>query len=127
MPRTTHEPAGKYPHHAAVHHLDLEAAADELLRRLPGNRRQSESLAREAGVSVVMMAMESGDSIHEHSANGVVSVQLLRGRLSVSSNDETVTLEPRQMVLFQPRVRHSVEAKDRSVLLLTVTGGENDG
>jgi hypothetical protein len=45
----------------------------------------------------------------------------------VSANSETVTLEPRQMVLFQPRVRHSVTADDRSVLLLTVTGGEDDG
>jgi hypothetical protein len=62
MPRTTHKPAGKYPEHAELHHLDLEAAADELLGRLPGSRRQSESLAREAGVSLVMMAMEAGDT-----------------------------------------------------------------
>ncbi|MGH2610513.1 MAG: hypothetical protein ACRDHF_15640 [Tepidiformaceae bacterium] len=125
MPRTTRTPSGKYPEPAQMHHIDLEAAADELLGRLPGNRRSSESLAREAGVSVVMMAMESGDAIQEHSANGVVAVQLLRGRIAVSSNNETVTLEPREMVLFQPRVRHSVKAADRSVLILTVTGGED--
>ncbi|MEX0783908.1 MAG: cupin domain-containing protein [Dehalococcoidia bacterium] len=127
MPRTTHTPSGKYPEHTQVHHLDLEAAADDLLARLPGNRRQSESLAREQGVSVIMMAMEEGDALKEHSAAGVVTVQLLRGQVAVGANGEVMDLAPRQMVLFQPGVRHSVEARERSVILLTVTGGEQDG
>ena len=126
MARTTHTPTGKYPQHTPVHHIDLEAAADELLARLPGNRRQSESLAREAGVSVVMMAMEAGDAIHEHSAQGVVAVQALRGRIMLTSDGDTVGVAPRQMVLFQPGVRHSVQAEERSVFLLTVTGGQPD-
>jgi quercetin dioxygenase-like cupin family protein len=124
--RTTHTPTGKFPQRAEVHQIDLEAAADELLERLPGNRRQSESLAREQGVSVILIAMEEGDAIKEHSADGVVTVQALRGRISVTSLGEAADLPPRHMVLFQPGVRHSVQAVERSVLLLTVTGGEPD-
>lgn len=127
MARTTRTPSGNFPQHTKVHHIDLEAAADELLGRLPGNRRQSESLAREQGVSVIMMAMEEGDALKEHSAAGVVTVQLLRGQVAIGANGEVVDLAPRQMVLFQPGVRHSVEARERSVVLLTVTGGEEDG
>ena len=126
MPRPTRTPTGNFPEHSQVHHIDLEAAADELLGRLSGNRRQSESLAREQGVSVIMMAMEEGDAIKEHSADGVVTVQALRGSMSVTSLGETVDLLPSQMVLFQPGVRHSVQAVGRCVLLLTVTGGEPD-
>lgn len=126
MARTTHTPTGKFPPHTQVHHIDLEAAADELLARLPGNRRQSESLAREAGVSVVMMAMEAGDAIQEHSAEGVVAVQGLRGRIAVTADGQTVEIAARQLVLFQPGVRHSVHATERAVLLLTVTGGQPD-
>jgi quercetin dioxygenase-like cupin family protein len=126
MPRTSHTPTGKFPQHTRAHHIDLEAAADDLLARLPGNRRQSQSLAREAGVSVVMMAMEEGDALAEHSAEGVVTVQALRGRISVVAGEDVADLAPRQMVLFQPGVRHSVRADERSVLLLTVTGGAPD-
>ena len=124
MPTTTRTPSGKFPERGPVHHLDLEAAADELLEQLPGNRRKSESLAREAGVSLVMMALEEGDALNEHAADGVVTVQLLRGRTTLTAEGETVTLQPRQMALFQPGIRHSVRADERSVILLTVTGGE---
>lgn len=123
MPETTRTPTGDYPHAAAVHELDLEAAADKLVQRLAGHGRQTESLAREAGVSVIMMAMEAGDNLKEHAADGVVAVQLLRGRVSLSASDETFELERGRMLLFQPGVRHDVLAHEQSVILLTVTGG----
>ena len=126
MPRTTRTPSGKYPEQTRMHHLDLDASAAKLLERLPGHRRASESLAREAGVSVVMMVLESGDSLPDHSAAGVVAVQLLDGRVTLTAGEESADLEARQMVLFQPGVHHSVSAAERSVILLTVTGGEGD-
>lgn len=124
MPRTTHTPTGDYPHPASVHDLDLTAIADKLTARLPGNRRQSENIARESGVSIVMVAMESGDAIQEHAADGVVSVQVLRGHAILSTPTETVDARPGQLVLFQPGVRHDLRAEEQSVVLLTVTGGE---
>lgn len=123
MPDTTRDPVGEYPHPAAIHQLDLQAEANKLLQRLPGRGRQTENLAREGGVSVMMMAMEARNSLKEHSADGVVIVQLLSGRVSLSANNETFELGPGHTLVFQSGVRHDVNAKDQSVILLTITGG----
>lgn len=124
MVETTHIPTGNYPKPAPVHSIDLEATADRLLAELPGSGRRTESLAREAGVSVLMMAMEGGDEIREHSAAGVVTAQLLRGHATLMANGAPNDLRPGQVLVFQPRVRHDVRAEEQSVLLLTITGGD---
>lgn len=123
MPDTTHIPAGDFPSKAPVHHLDLEAEAHKLLEKLPGHRRQTRNLAREAGVSVLMMAMETGDNLQDHAANGVVTVQLLSGHAVLTSDTQHVDLRKGHLAVFQPGVRHDVTAKEQSVLLLMITGG----
>lgn len=124
MPDTTHVPAGDYPNQAPVHHLDLELEARKLLGTLPGHRRQTRNLAREAGVSVLMMAMETGDILQDHVANGVVAVQLLSGRALLAAGTQHVDLRKGHLAVFQPGVRHDVTAKEQSVLLLMITGGD---
>ena len=123
MPEVTKMPTGEYPKSAKSHHLNLEAAAAELKAKLPGSRRQTKSLARESGVSVIMMAMEAGDAIEEHSAPGVVTVQLVDGHAILVADGETFDLRPGEMLLFQPGVVHNVRAEEQSVVVLTVTGG----
>ena len=124
MPDTTRTPAGEYPRQAATHHLDLSAIADELTAALPGKGRQTRSLARESGVSVLMMAMEAGDALTEHSAAGVVTVQTLRGHAVLQADGQGFDLRPGQLLMFQPGVRHNVRAETESVVLLTITGGD---
>lgn len=123
MPDTTHMPAGDFPNKAPVHHLDLEAEARKLLGKLPGHRRQTTNLVREAGVSVLVMAMETGDILRDHAANGVVTVQLLSGRSVLASENQRIDLLKGHLAVLQPGVRHDVTAEEQSVLLLTITGG----
>ncbi|MGE0601921.1 MAG: cupin domain-containing protein [Dehalococcoidia bacterium] len=124
MPETTRIPTGEYPKPAPAHEVDLETEADRLLEALPGHRRQTKSLARESGVSVIMMALEAGDAIEEHSADGVVMVHGMRGHVTVRANGETIELRRGQLAVFQPGVRHDLTAQEQSVVLLTVTGGD---
>lgn len=123
MPDTTHIPAGEYPNKAPVHHLDLEAEAQKLLGKLAGHRRQTRNLAREAGVSVLMMAMETGDILKDHATNGVVTVQVLSGHAVLASDNEHADLRKGHLAVLQPGVRHDVTAQEQSVVLLTITGG----
>ena len=125
MPETTHPPSGQYPKPENAHHIDLVTAADELLAKLPGHSRQTRSLARESGVSTILMAMEGGDALEEHSAAGVVTVQLMSGLINLSAGGTSFELRPGQMVMIQAGVRHDVEAVAQSVILLTVTGGHD--
>lgn len=124
MPRTTQSPTGEYPKPARVHKLDLESLAAGLLAKLPGHRRQGETVAREGGVSLVMMAMEAGDALAAHSAPGVVTVQLLSGHAVLVAGHETVDMRTGQLAMFQPGISHDLRAEEQSVVLLMVTGGD---
>jgi quercetin dioxygenase-like cupin family protein len=120
MPDTTHQPTGEYPHPAAIHHVDLTAESDGLLQQLPGTRRQGKNLAREGGLSVLLMAMEAGDELDEHAAAGPAAIQVLRGSIVVTSEETALTLGEGEMAMYQPGVRHGVRADQRAVILLTV-------
>ncbi len=117
--------AGTYLQHARAQLLDLEAVADRLFQELPGSRRKTETIAREAGVSVVVMAMEAGDEIKQHLAPGAVTVHVLRGHISLNADDADFDLRPAQVVFLQPSTPHSVRAVEQSVIVLTITGGDN--
>ncbi len=123
MPETTHTPAGEYPRPAPAHHIELDAVADQLVSQLPGKRRETKNLARESGVSVLMMAMEAGDAVREHSADGMVTVQALRGCTVLSVGEESFQLLPGHLIMLQPGIRHDIRAEEQSVVLLTITGG----
>lgn len=123
MPETTPTPQGNYPKPAATHPIDLDAAADRLIAALPGHGRRSENLAREAGISLIMMAMEGGDLMREHSAKGVVTVQVLRGHAALTAGDETHDMRAGELVMLQPEVPHDLRAEEQSVVLLTIGGG----
>jgi quercetin dioxygenase-like cupin family protein len=123
MPKTTTEPTGDYPHPAPVHEINLRATGARLLAEIGDHQRRTESLARESGVSTILMAHQAGDSMDEHSAPGVVTVQVLEGEIELSVEDDTRTLGAGVLVMLQPGVRHSHRAVQASVILLTVTGG----
>lgn len=120
MPNTGHQPTGDYPHPAAIHYVDLTAESDALLQQLPGSRRQGKSLAREGGLSVLLMAMEAGDELEEHAAAGPAAIQVLRGSVVVTSEGTELLLRPGEMAMYQPGVRHGVRSDQRAVILLTV-------
>ena len=124
MPEVTKQPQGDYPRPEAMHHLDLNEHADSLLRELPGHGRRSRSLAREGGVSLIMIAMEAGDALDAHQAKGAVTVQTVRGHTTLSLEGSSFDLLPGQLVFFQPGVVHDLRAALESVVLLTITGGD---
>lgn len=125
MPETTHTPTGEYPEPAPVHQLDLQAEAEKLLGQMAGaGRRQAKSLLRESGVSVILMAIEAGEALKEHHADGVVTVHLLQGRARLTAEGKTRDVAAGQLIGFQPGVRHDLQAEERSVVLLTITGGD---
>lgn len=123
MPETSHQPSGNYPHPASVHHVDLNTTADRLLAGLAESGRNSENVARESGVSLVLMALAEGDTLDEHAAPGVVTVQVLRGSVRLESGDSAQSLTPGHLVMLQPAVAHRHIAESQAVVLLTVTGG----
>ena len=66
-----------------------------------------------------VIALAAGRLLHEHNSPGDATLQVLSGRVRLASGDETGDAEAGELVII-PDARHSLEALDDSVVLLTV-------
>lgn len=124
MPDVTHDPRGEYPQSSAVHDIDVEREADKLVAKLGGHGHESRTIAREGGVSLVLMALDGGDTVREHATPGATSIQAVRGHAILTAGGQAVDLRPGGLAFLQPKVRHDIRAEEQSVVLLTISGGE---
>ena len=106
----------------AVHQLDLSASAGALLAEpLPDNRsHRQETLYRRGPVTVALFLFERGAGLPAHRAEGVVTVQVLSGRIRMSAEGKNHELCAGQMLVMAPGVQHDVQAEEASRMLLTV-------
>jgi quercetin dioxygenase-like cupin family protein len=74
---------------------------------------------REHPLSQTVIAMIAGHGLAEHDSPGEATLQLLRGRVRFSAGTDTVELGAGDFLPI-PRERHSVDALEDSVLLLSV-------
>jgi quercetin dioxygenase-like cupin family protein len=73
---------------------------------------------------LVLVALHEGASLNPHTARGVISVQVLEGKIKFSTDKETVELEKGQLLVLHESISHSVEAKKESTFLLTLAINE---
>lgn len=107
-----------------VYSLDHEAQA--LGRGLDENTRRGVTLAKQGGLSVVLVQMKAGNRLDEHSAPGPTTVLNLAGRVRLRVGTEEVLLLPHDIVVFGPGARHDAVAEQDSTLLITV-GSQSAG
>jgi quercetin dioxygenase-like cupin family protein len=105
--------------------FDLSAQLAELRSELPENRdRRGITLVKEHGITVVLTALREGALLREHDTPGPATVQVLDGSVEIRVGDETLRLGPGQIVAFDARVPHEVEASSDAAILITVLSGE---
>ncbi len=103
--------------------LDEEVARLRDEREWREGRRNSITLRKGEGMSVVLLVMKAGDKLEEHSAPGPISLMIREGRIRFAAEDETVEAGPERVLTCDAGVRHSVEALSDAVCLLNVTSG----
>lgn len=96
----------------------LEVLRGEAHEGAHGHRQMT--IFHHAPVAMVLFSFEANGELADHAANGLVSIQALEGRLTVSAEEQTHELESGMMVVLQANVRHSVRAATASAMLLTV-------
>ena len=69
---------------------------------------------------IVLVGLHEHAEIKPHQANGVISVQVLEGRISFSIEQQTVVLEKGQMIALHENITHSVSAQTEAFFLLTL-------
>lgn len=112
----------------SLQRFDLEAEAGHL--REEGawreGKRNSITLRKGEGMSVVLLVMKAGDRLEEHAAPGPFSLSVREGSIRVQASEESVEAEVGTLLTCDAGVRHTVEALEDAVCLLTVAGWRSE-
>jgi quercetin dioxygenase-like cupin family protein len=104
--------------------LEFEVAAEmsDLVRRVKGNKskRTAKTLVKEGPLRVLLVALDEGGRLEEHSVAGPFSVQCLLGRAVVSVEGEAHELSTGGLLVVDADTPHDVSAKEASALLITM-------
>jgi quercetin dioxygenase-like cupin family protein len=128
MPSRRPHPESERPMHGPLQSFDLEAEVVRLREEeaFRGGRRNSITLRKGEGMSVVLLVMGAGDRLQEHAAPGPISVAVREGRIRFTTADGEVEAGPENVLTCDGGVRHSVEALEDAVYVITIAGGGKD-
>lgn len=90
--------------------------------RVPrAGRQMPRVLFSSAECRAVVIDLESGEGLGDHEVRERAVVEVVTGRVSMESNEETVECDAGTLVTFEPGERHTVHALSDTRLLLLLT------
>ena len=81
--------------------------------------RNAMTIYNTQGMSIVLMALHQGAELKTHTAAGIISVQVLEGRIRFVTTEKTVERKQGEMLTLHEKIQHSVFALEETVFLLT--------
>lgn len=84
------------------------------------NDRNAMTVYKTDGMSIVLVALHEDAVMARHTADGIISVQVLEGKINFITDGQSVELEKGQMIALHKGEPHSVAAIKESVFLLTL-------
>ena len=90
-----------------------------------GSRVQIDKMLETPFSIEIRICMAKGNIMKEHTAQGAITVMVLAGNITMASGNDTLTLESGEMVYFDANVPHSLEAKEDSVIRLTLSKNDS--
>jgi quercetin dioxygenase-like cupin family protein len=80
----------------------------------------AKTLFKKSDFRMVLIMMERGAILKEHHADGTISVQVLRGSIDFRVQGETHSLQGSSVLTLGASIKHEIEARDDSAILLTI-------
>jgi quercetin dioxygenase-like cupin family protein len=99
--------------------IDLHKEAARFAPHVDTGRR-AETLLKSPDLRVVLVTMQAGAELSEHTAPGTITVQPLRGRFQFSTDDGAQEIVAGDLVSVAGKVRHAVHCLDEGAFLLTL-------
>ena len=112
--------------------LNRETSGDVLFHRLSRDEltldaallqehgRTARTLVKEGPLRLTLMGLAAGGVLPEHSANGPVSIHVLRGDVVFTAPDGEHPLSSGDVLVFASGVRHAARSQSGCTFLLTV-------
>jgi quercetin dioxygenase-like cupin family protein len=82
------------------------------------NDRNGITIFKTDNLTTVLTCLHKDALIKDNLVDGILQVQVLSGRIRVTTADGDIDMEEGKMVVFHPGVQHSIEALKKSSLLL---------
>jgi quercetin dioxygenase-like cupin family protein len=103
--------------------IDLNAFNEQIRNEKPwkDSDRNAITVFKTNGMRIVLIALHKGAEITKHTADGLISVQVLDGQLLFTTNERSVELGKGEMLALHESIPHSLVAKEETVFLLTLT------
>ena len=83
--------------------------------------RNAMTVYKTNGMRIVLIALHEDAILKKHTADGIISVQVLEGEIIFSTDGQPVVIKQGQMIALHKGLPHSVKAIKESVFLLTLT------
>ena len=84
------------------------------------SQRNAITLFKTDAMRIVMIWLHAGGTLLEHKADGIISVQVLKGHIRFKVGDEEKRLAEGNMLTLHEKIPHTVIAIEESVFLLTM-------
>jgi quercetin dioxygenase-like cupin family protein len=107
--------------------IDLPFFIAEIKREktwLEGDRNAI-TLLKNTLMRIVLIALRKGAALKKHQAAGAISIQVIEGKMTFTTDTQAVELTRGEMITLHEGIEHSVVAKEETVFLLTITSASN--
>lgn len=115
-------PAGDRVLNAPLVEMDL----NESIRLIKSETTWAESdknsvtLFKSETMRIVLVGLREYAELPPHKTNGVISVQVIEGKIAFTAEQQTAHLERGQMIALQANITHGVKALSEAFFLLTL-------
>ena len=122
---TTQRPQGDRVLDAKLVTIDLPSFIEQIRseEQWGDSDRNAITVFKTNGMSIVLIALHKGAEMARHTANGLISVQVLEGEMLFSTDERSVELGKGNILALHNGIPHSVLAKEETIFLLTLTSG----
>lgn len=106
-------------------HFDLKAEVAKLCKTATQAGRNSRTLIKAPDLRAVLVTAKKGAVLHEHQADGSVTVLAVAGAIRLKLEDTNVELKPGELLALDRGLRHDVEALSDCAFLVTIGWPKN--
>ena len=87
-----------------------------------GHSRIARTLVKEGPLRVILIGVRAGGGMHEHVAEGPITIHALEGNIIVRAEGDARTLAPGGLMAVDGGIRHDVSSDEGGLFLLTLVG-----
>jgi quercetin dioxygenase-like cupin family protein len=118
---TLNRPGGNRIIDAPYVFADIQEYARQLKkeRAWKKNDRNGITIFKTDRLTMVLTSLHKGSVVKDNAVNGIISLQVLKGKVWLRSPDSDIELRQDQLMNFHPYIRYSIRALKDSILLLT--------